>query len=296
MQRIEAVKRKIKSSKDLLSIVKTMKVLAAVSIRQYEEAAGAVRQYFDTVERGLQILFRKHRGLMEEALHSTEKQSVMIIFGSGQPMCGQFNQVLASYVKERLEEGLEDPPSKMVTMGYRIASTLQNHGLEPDKIVEVPNSVSAISERVEELVLMLERWYTGDRYQKIILFNNRPVSQSSFIPVRHQVLPIDRDWLESIQSRPWPTNQLPTYSMASEELLSQLLRQYIFVSIYKSFAESLSSEQGSRLESMQVAEQKIEEHLSTLNRDYHQKRQSDITEEIIDIMAGFEVLSAEETP
>ncbi len=79
--------------------------------------------------------------------------------------------------------------------------------------------------------------------------------------------------------------------MDPEKLLSMLLRQYIFVYIYKSFAESLSSEQGSRLESMQVAEQKIEDHLSKLNRDFHQKRQSEITEEIIDIMAGFEVLT-----
>lgn len=293
MQRIEEVKRKIKSSKDLLSIVKTMKVLAAVSIRQYEEAADAVQQYFDTVELGLQILFKKQEGLIDFALREHEKKPVMIVFGSGQPMCGQFNEVLASYIHERFEEGLEHPPSKIVTTGYRIASSLENHGIKTDKIVEVPVSVAAINDRVEELVLMLERWYSGERYQAVVLFNNRPVSQSSFIPVRHQVLPIDQDWLESIKKRPWTTNQLPIYSMNAEELLSMLLRQYIFVSIYKSFAESLSSEQGSRLEAMQVAEQKIEEHITKLNMDYHKKRQTDITEEIIDIMAGFEVLTSE---
>lgn len=294
MQRIEAVKRKIKGSEDLLSIVKTMKVLAAVSIRQYEEAADAVQQYFDTVELGLQIFLKKHYGLLEGVLEHTETNPVMIVFGSGQPMCGQFNEALATYVNNRLQEGLEDTPSKIVTLGYRIASSLQSFGIKADKIVEVPGSVAAISDRVEELVLMLERWYSDEQYRTVILFNNRPVSQSSFIPVRHQVLPIDRDWFKSLMERPWPTNQLPTYSMDPKELLSMLLHQYIFVSIYKSFAESLSSEQGSRLESMQVAEQKIEEHLTKLNRDFHQKRQSDITEEIIDIMAGFEVLSAEE--
>ncbi|MDR8393263.1 F0F1 ATP synthase subunit gamma [Aliifodinibius sp. S!AR15-10] len=291
MQRIEAVKRQIKTSQDLLSIVKTMKVLAAVSIHQYEEAAGAVQQYFDTVKMGLQILFKRQRGLLDVALREPERKLVVILFGSGQPMCGQFNEVLASYFTKRLRDGLEDTPSKIVATGYRVAASLQNHGMEVDHIVDVPGSVLAINERVEELVLMLQRWYSGKRYQTIVLFNNKPVSQSSFIPVRHQVLPIDRHWLESLRQRSWPTNQLPTYSMPPEELLSMLLRQYIFVSIYKSFAESLTSEQGSRLNSMQVAEQRIEDHLAMLNRSYHQRRQSEITEEIIDITAGFEALT-----
>lgn len=293
MQRIEAVKRKIKSSEDLHSIVKTMKVLAAVSIRQYEQAADAVQQYFGTVERGFQILLKQNRGLLDITTRHAEGQPVMMVFGSGQPMCGQFNETLASYVSDRLNDGLEDPPSQMVAMGYRVASCLEHHGFKPDQVFEVPSSVSAINDRVEELILTLEGWYSGKQHERIIVFHNRPVSQSSFISVRHQVLPIDRDWLESIEQKEWPTNQLPAYSMDSGQLLSMLLRQYIFVSLYKSFAESLASEQGSRLESMHKAEQKIEEHLSKLNRDYHQKRQSDITEEIIDITAGFEMLEGE---
>ncbi|MDX1640012.1 MAG: F0F1 ATP synthase subunit gamma [Balneolaceae bacterium] len=294
MQRIEAVKRKIKSSEDLLSIVKTMKVLAAVSIHQYEEAADAVKQYFDTVAMGFRILLKKHGDIMDATLIPSGENPVMIVFGSGQPMCGQFNETLAGYLHDRLQQRLEEPPVKIVSLGNRIASSLQNYGIQTDRVLELPGSVSAINDRVEELVLMLEQWYLGDQYRTVILFNNRPVSQSSFIPVRHQVLPIDRDWLETLREKPWPTNQLPKFTVSPEVLLSVLVRQHIFVSIYKSFAESLSSEQGSRLQAMQVAEQKIQDRLSTLNREYHQKRQSEITEEISDIMAGFELLREEQ--
>lgn len=273
-----------------------MKVLAAVSIRQYEEAADSIREYFNTVELGLQIIFQKQDiqfdlPISQAGLH---QKTLMIIFGSGQPMCGQFNEVIASYVHERLESELEHAPARIVAVGTRVAANLEGKGLQVDEYFEVPGSVSAINEQVEQLVLMLERWFLGEGYKAVILFNNRPVSQSSFIPVRHQVLPIDKSWLDTIRERPWSTNNLPIYTMNTEQLLSTLVRQYIFVSIYKSFAESLSAEQGSRLESMHVAERKIEEHLTKLHRTYHQKRQSDITEEITDIMAGFEVLNEEE--
>lgn len=293
MPQIESLKRKIKSSNDLLSIVKTMKVLAAVSIRQYEEAAAAVGQYFDTVELGLQILFKNNKGLLKPPDRKGERRWAMIIFGSGQPMCGQFNDVLAGYVENRLLEGLEERPARIVAMGSRMAAALYNHGIGADTIVELPGSVVAINERVEELVLMLERWYTREGYESVVLFNNRPVGQTGYIPARHQVLPIDRDWLDSLRQRAWPNKVLPAYSMNTDDLLSMLIHQYIFVSIYKSFAESLSSEQNTRLESMQVAEQRIEDRLSELVREFRRKRQSDITEEIMDIMSGFEALTTD---
>mgnify|MGYP001333694085 CR=1 FL=1 len=59
MQTIESLKRKIKSTSDLLSVVKTMKALAAVSIRQYQKAVESLTDYNDTVEMGLQVVLKK---------------------------------------------------------------------------------------------------------------------------------------------------------------------------------------------------------------------------------------------
>jgi len=294
MERIDAVKRKISSAEDLLSIVKSMKVLAAVSIRQYEEAADSIQNYFETIESGLQILLRD-QPLLPLSLTRLKKdgKSAVIVFGSGQPMCGQFNESLASYLADRFDRFLEATPDKIVAIGERMAASLDNLKIAVDARYPVPVSVSAINERVQELVLEIERWYTEEEYRSVVLFNNRPVTESSFVSVRHQLLPIDRSWLERLEKREWPTKVLPTYSMDSQVLLSELIRHYYFVTLYKSYAESLSSEFGSRLAAMQMAEKRIDDRLVKLNAQFRERRQAGITEEILDIISGFEAIEGE---
>jgi F-type H+-transporting ATPase subunit gamma len=75
-----------------------------------------------------------------------------------------------------------------------------------------------------------------------------------------------------------------------DALFSALIRQYLFVSLYRAFAESLASENASRLAAMQNAERNIDERLTALQGQFHQQRQSSITEELLDIVSGFEAL------
>jgi len=73
--------------------------------------------------------------------------------------------------------------------------------------------------------------------------------------------------------------------------LRALLREYLFVSLYRACAESLASENASRLAAMQRAEKNIDELLEGLNGSYHRLRQSGIDEELFDVISGFEALS-----
>jgi F-type H+-transporting ATPase subunit gamma len=84
---------------------------------------------------------------------------------------------------------------------------------------------------------------------------------------------------------------LPLFSMDRDQLFSALIRQYLFVSLFRACAESLASENASRLAAMQGAERNIEERLEELQTQFHQQRQMTITEELLDIVAGFEALS-----
>jgi F-type H+-transporting ATPase subunit gamma len=76
--------------------------------------------------------------------------------------------------------------------------------------------------------------------------------------------------------------------------LRALLSGYLFVSLFRACAESLASENASRLAAMQRAEKNINELLDDLNRTFHRLRQSGIDEELFDVVSGFEALSAEE--
>ena len=67
-----------------------------------------------------------------------------------------------------------------------------------------------------------------------------------------------------------------------------LVREYLFVSLFRACAESLASENASRLAAMQRAEKNIDELLVDLNRAFHRLRQSGIDEELFDVVSGFE--------
>ncbi len=75
-----------------------------------------------------------------------------------------------------------------------------------------------------------------------------------------------------------------------EQLFSSLIQQYLFVAIYRASAESLASEDASRLAAMQNAERNIEDRMDELNAEYHHQRQNSITAELLDIVAGFEAV------
>ena len=82
--------------------------------------------------------------------------------------------------------------------------------------------------------------------------------------------------------------------METERLYQSLIREYLFVSLFRAFAESLASENAARLASMQVAERNIEDRLRTLTSEFHQSRQTAITSELLDIISGFEALKGKE--
>jgi F-type H+-transporting ATPase subunit gamma len=101
------------------------------------------------------------------------------------------------------------------------------------------------------------------------------------------------DWLREIAKKKWESKSLPIFRMDTDKIFSSLIREYLFVSLYRAFAESLASENASRLASMQNAEKNIEEQLQDLHVQFHRKRQMTITEELLDIVAGFEAMQEE---
>ena len=92
------------------------------------------------------------------------------------------------------------------------------------------------------------------------------------------------------REKPWTSRSLPQFSLPAEKLLSSLVRQQMFIKLFSACAESLAGEHASRLMSMQVAEKNIQERLETLTANYRQQRQGQITEELLDVVSGFEAL------
>jgi F-type H+-transporting ATPase subunit gamma len=88
----------------------------------------------------------------------------------------------------------------------------------------------------------------------------------------------------------WPTVNLPQVMGDALLVLRAVIREYLFISLFRACAESLASENASRLAAMERAEKNIDELLEQLHRSFHQLRQSGIDEELFDVISGFEAL------
>jgi len=290
MQTIESLKRKIKSAGDLLSVVKTMKVLAAVSIRQYEKALESLVEYNRTVEMGLQVVLKKRPMEIRIAEPALKERLGAIVFGSDQGMVGQFNEVIARHAVSEMDKLQVKLENRMVmAVGLRVITYLEEAGQPVEEYFSQPGSTAAITPAVEDMTLKMEEWLSQQKINQIVIFYNREIG-ASYSPHTIHLLPVDPGWFQDLEQKPWPSRSIPVFTMDWNRLFSSLIQQYLFVSLYRSFAESLASENAGRLASMHAAERNIEDLLGELNFQFHQQRQSSITEELLDIVAGFEAL------
>jgi F-type H+-transporting ATPase subunit gamma len=293
MQTIKELRRKIKGAQDLQSVVKTMKVLATISIQQYEKAVESLNEYYRTIELGLQVAMMSSEENIAVAEPSSSDRLGAIIVGSEQGMSGQFNSEIVVFAAEKIKElDISRENRIIMTLGERVTDRLEDEGISVEEPMPFfPGSLFGITNILNEVLVGIEEWRFNKDIEKIILFYNKLISKVSYEPNMIQLLPVDRNWLRGLRSKKWSSRALPTFTMDWDQLFSSLIREYLFVSLYQAFVESLASENASRLAAMQSAEKNIEERLEELNSQYHVKRQSAITEELLDIVAGFEALS-----
>lgn len=287
-----SLQRKINSAGDLQSVVRSMKALAASSIGQYEKSVSALADYYRTVELGLGVCFRGagSAALMTGEARQTDAGALgAVVFGSDQGLVGQFNDVVADYAVKTLA-ALPGKP-QIWAVGERVHARLADAGLPLTGLFTVPNSVKAITPLVGQILLESETHHSQGEVTELHLFYNRPTSGAVYTPTGQRLLPLDETWRRELAGLPWPTGNLPEVMGGGTVTLRALIREYLFVSLFRACAESLASENASRLATMQRADKNIDELLEDLNATFHRLRQSSIDEELFDVISGFEALS-----
>ena len=286
------LKRKIASAGDLQSVVRTMKALAASSIGQYEKSVLALADYYRTVELGLGACFRAGNpsALISERQEQKDSGDIgAIVFGSDQGLVGQFNEVVADYAVRALA-GLPGKP-QVWAVGERVHARLADSGLPPIGLFPVPVSVGAITPLVGQIQIESEAHRAKGEYARLYVFHNRPQAGALYAPVAQRLLPLDAQWQRGLAEVRWPTATLPEVMCGGHTTLRALLREYLFISLFRACAESLASENASRLAAMERANKNIDDLLETLHGTFHRVRQSGIDEELFDVIAGFEALT-----
>jgi len=300
METLEALGHQIEAVEDLQSVVKTMKGLAAVNIRQYEQAVAALRHYNRSLKLGLQILLKTVPEAVGLLSAESPGREAVVVLGSDQGMCGQFNSRIAAHAVDQLSDhaGADahaDTKHRPLVMavGIRAAAEMETSALGVDEALSLPGSVAEITRSVQELVLRVQRWRSEAGVHRVRLFHHRPTGGASYEAHTLHLVPFAQPWLDKLRQEPWPTRMLPMFTMDWRALMAALIRQYLFAALYRGLAESLAAENAARLASMQAAEKNVEERLDDLTGRYHRRRQNAITEELLDVTAGFEVLSGQ---
>jgi F-type H+-transporting ATPase subunit gamma len=289
---MESLRRNINQAGDLQSVVRTMKALATSSIGQYEKAVSALDDYYRTVELGLSLCFRDSTPDIYSSGLKRQKKAIVIgaiVFGSDQGLVGQFNDVIADYAVKILS-GLPGK-AQILSVGERVHARLAETNLQIMGPSTVPNSIKAITPLVEQILVNIETSLSQGKVSEIHIFYNLHKSRTLYEPTTQLLLPLDKLWKQELAELPWPTKNLPEIIGDRTSTLRALIREYLFVSLFRACAESLASENASRLAAMQHADKNIEEMLEDLNGKYYRLRQNSIDEELFEVFSGFEALS-----
>ncbi|ABI72895.1 F0F1 ATP synthase subunit gamma [Shewanella frigidimarina] len=284
---VTSLRHQITNAEELDSVVRSMKAMASSNISQYENAVRSLDDYYRTVQLGLTACFQQHKSTRSIAKQAQpDKASIgVIVFGSDQGLVGQFNEVMVEFVSNSL---MKLPGNKTLwAVGERLQSRLADTKLTLERGFMLPNSINTVSTLVGNILIEMETQREQGTIDKVYLFHHRPHSGSIYTPVSQQLLPLDHHWQHNLASIHWPTNNLPEVMPEREQTLRAMVREYLFVSLFRACAESLASENASRLSAMQRAEKNIDELHASLKQKFHSLRQSGIDAELFDVISGF---------
>jgi F-type H+-transporting ATPase subunit gamma len=284
----ESLRRQISGAGDLEGVVRAMKALAASSIGQYERAVQSLDEYYRAVELGLSVCLRQ-AGPASVASPARSGPIGAILFGSDQGLVGRFNEVLVEFALRELK-ALPGVKTKIWAVGERIGMLLADTDLPEAVLLPAPISIDAITPLIGRLLLAVEAAREQGAVHEIYVFHNHPVSGAGYEPVRRRLLPLDDKWHNKLATIPWGTKQLPEVIGDAAATLQAFIRGYLFVLLFQACAESLASENASRLTAMQRAEKNIKDILEDLSRTFHRIRQESIDEELFDVVSGFDAL------
>jgi F-type H+-transporting ATPase subunit gamma len=288
---LASLRNKIGAAEDLRSVVRTMKSVAAANIGQYQKSVIALNDYNRSVELGLSVCFRSLNAKSLSANHdlkTSQPNISAIIFGSDQVLVGQFNDIVSDYAIKALAKHPVKP--KIWAVGTRVHARMISRGVNPAGQFPLPESIQSISPLIGKI--LIEVLQVQGENTALYLFYNKPKSASGYEPTHIQLLPLNQKWRERLTALRWPSVILPEVIGDPTETLSALIREYLFVSLFRAAAESLASENASRLAAMQRADKNIDELLDNLNRNFHRFRQNSIDEELFDVISGYDALTS----
>jgi F-type H+-transporting ATPase subunit gamma len=296
MATVQDLKRRIRSIRNTRKITKAMELVASARLRRAQARIEAMRPYADRMTElmvGTARASSSLRGLTLLQRRDVQRAAIVPLTGD-RGLAGAFNaQVLRhAFALERQlrADGVE---TRWLVAGKKGRSTLTFRGYEIETawagFSDRPayTDAQAIAHRAAEL-------YESGEVDRVVIVYNEFVSALVQRVVERDVLPIPEELLREDRAETEREEALLgdfIYEPEPEEILQRLLPVYVETELYRALLESAASEQGARMTAMRNASGNAADLISSLTLDMNRARQAEITQEILEVVAGADALT-----
>jgi F-type H+-transporting ATPase subunit gamma len=227
---------------------------------------------------------------------TSSAKPLALLIGSDQGMCGKLNEEVYEEGRRSIEAVTTEPRDRVyIVMGERMAGQFLESPDKPQEIFSLPSSVAGIGPAVSAVLAVINDIREKRDITAVHVFHAIQ-GEGQSTTARHAMLwPIQRALLEEIRARQKErrdakSRSLPFYTLDRRILFGRLVGHFLYGSLFRALAASLAAENAARLAAMQGAEKNIDNQLDELRARYRQRRQMNITEELLDIVSGFKAL------
>ncbi|HWC85083.1 MAG TPA: ATP synthase F1 subunit gamma [Solirubrobacteraceae bacterium] len=291
------VRNRISSVKNIEKITRAMEMVAAARLRRAEQRIEALRPYAGAIRRMTREAAEAAGHVPRLPIlseHDQVRNVGLLLVAGDRGLAGGFNSniVRAGVAAGREQEG-QGRSAVYFASGRRPASSIRFRGLElADSFTGFTDRPAyADARRIAERVMSA---FVDEEVDQVDVFYNGYVSPISQV-VRHEtLLPLQQASVLGEQESEEEQEDEPRhraeveYEPGPEEILERLIPDYVEVSIYRALLESTASEHGARMTAMRNATDNAGELITQLTLEMNRARQAEITQEIMEVVAGAE--------
>lgn len=276
---MQEIKRRIKSVESTKKITKAMELVATSKLRKTRNQLDELKPYYQGVRETCAEILASNKTIKDSAYLAENKadQDVYIVISSSLGLCGGYNANVFKAVKDVIKDD-----DYIYAIGNKGVHYFQrNHKGKVDTKYANLNTTLSFDDIVK-LVGEVTAMYRHKEIGSIKIVYTEFVNNLTFTPRIVTLLPIDINEFENIEI----TNKFTVFEPSSQVVLDSLIPMYLQAVIYGYLVESVTSENASRRTSMENATDNAEELTEQLLLKYNQARQTAITNEVSEIVAG----------
>lgn len=265
------VGKKIKAFHMVEDVVSAMKAYAGVTVRKTEEIVPRIREYERNMLSAIADMATHYgAGLLEK---QRKGRRILVAFGSSVGLCGAYNEKMADAVS-----GLFTEDDALFVVGRRLKSSLDLRHIPYQGYGDSVISINGIQQALRDTLSKIMAVYRQEEYYDITLVFTYIVENKAGIS-SERILPPTVEGIVPVKTPPL------TY-MEPAVILDSILEEFIYISLYRCYVESLRSENWFRLRSMEGASESLRKHLSELGSLQRYIGQEEITEEMLEILGS----------